>query len=122
MAKAKKYNHQYKLIWKLDRVPIGVTQDKIPPGYGGCDAVLFCSVMYPPDGSFSLYFIGVDGRKPKEMEGTLEDIEWFKVWALMAKRLANSKTLAEDRRKFAEDIWNLIREAVWGGPERERGW
>ena len=57
-----KYNHKYRLIYKLDKQPKGVTKEEVPEGFGACDAVLFCSMIYPPDGGFSVYFMGVDAQ------------------------------------------------------------
>jgi hypothetical protein len=111
----KKYNHKYKLIYALEKKPKGVTKNKVPDGYGACDAVLFCSMMYPPDGSFSVYFMGVDGRKEdKDKFENLEDIEWFKVWTLLASRLAQSKTLSADKKNFARETFESMRVKILG--------
>jgi hypothetical protein len=112
--KEKKYNHKYKLIYKLEKKPEGVTGEDIPMGFGGCDAVLFCSLIYPPDGSFSVYFIGVDGRKEGEIQENLDDIEWFKVWTLLASRLAASKTLSPDKKNFARETFESMRVKLLG--------
>ena len=92
-----------------------MTKDKIEEGFGGCDAVLFCSMMYPPDGSFSVYFMGVDGRKEnKDQFENLKDIEWFKVWCLLASRLAASTTLEDNRKEICRQTFERIRRAIWG--------
>jgi hypothetical protein len=104
----------YRLIYKLKKHPKGIAKEKIPAGFGACDAALFCSMLYPPDGSFSVYFIGVDGRKEgKEMEN-LEDIEWFKVWILLAGRLANSKTLPPDKKDLCRKTFESVRQKLLG--------
>lgn len=114
MAKPRKYNHKYKLIYKIDKRPRGVTKQKVPEGFGACDAVLFCSMIYPPDGSFSVYYMGIDGRSTKGGMENLEDIEWFKVWCLLASRLAASKTLEDNRREICKQTFEGIRRAIWG--------
>src|SRR6266498_1217518 len=107
-------NYNYKLTYKLKKHPKGITKEKIPAGFGGCDAVLFCSMLYPPDGSFSVYFIGVDGRKEGKIQENLEDIEWFKVWTLLASRLANSKTLSPDKKNFCQETFESMRVKILG--------
>ena len=72
-----KNNHKYKLIYKMVKKPNGMVKERVPNGWGGCDAVLFCSIIYPEDGSLSIYYMGVDGRKYGEIQENLEDIEWF---------------------------------------------
>jgi len=105
--------HKYRLIYKLEKKPDGVAKGDVPEGFGACDAVLFCSMIYPADGSFSVYFIGVDGRKEGEMEN-LEDIEWFKVWTLLASRLAASTTLSADKKNFARETFESMRVKLLG--------
>jgi hypothetical protein len=112
--KKKTYNHPYKLTYKLKRHPKGITKEKIPEGYGGCDAALFCSMIYPPDGGFSVYFIGVDGRKDGEIEENLADIEWFKVWTLLSSRLAASKSLPPDKKNFCRETFESMRVKLLG--------
>jgi hypothetical protein len=107
-------SYNYKLTYKLKKHPKGIAKEKIPPGFGGCDAVLFCSMLYPPDGSFSVYFLGMDGRKPGKEGEDLEDIEWFKVWTLLASRLANSKTLSVDKKNFCRETFESMRVKILG--------
>lgn len=109
-----KYNHPYKLIYQLEKKPEGIVEKDIPDGFGGCDAVLFCSMIYPPDGSFSVYFIGVDGRKEGEIKENLEDREWFKVWTMLASRLASSKTLSSDKKNFCREVFESMRVKLLG--------
>jgi hypothetical protein len=111
----RKYNHKYKLIYCMEKKPKGMTKEEIPEGWGGCDAVLFCSMIYPPDGSFSLYFMGIDGRNKGEIkEGSLQDIEWFKVWTLLASRLASSETLPPDKKNFCREVFESMRVKLLG--------
>lgn len=108
-------SYRYKLTYKLKKHPKGINKEDIPKGFGACDAVLFCSMLYPPDGSFSVYFIGVDGRKPKEGDiDPLEDVEWFKVWMLLANRLGLSKTLSPDKKNFCRETFESLRIRILG--------
>jgi hypothetical protein len=107
-------DHKYKLVWKLDRRPGGVKKEDVPEGFGACDAVLFCSIIYPADGGLSIYFIGVDGRKDGEIQENLEDREWFKVWTLLSSRLAESKTLSPDRKNICREAFETMRVKLLG--------
>ena len=101
-------NHKYKLRYKIERKPEGFTVDEAKAmskeGYGACDAVLLASIIFPEDGSYSLFFIGEDGRTDTE----LSDHEWFKVWSMLAKRLGQSKTLDPGRREFANATFHAF--------------
>jgi len=110
-------DHRYKLLYKLEEHPEGVSKADVPAGMGACDAVLFCSLIYPEDGSFSLYLIGKDGRRTDGED--LDDNEWFKVWSMMAKRLGESKTLSEGKKLFAAKTFEAFRAVLLA--ERGRG-
>jgi len=117
----KKYNHKYKLTWTMKKHPKGLSKNRLEDyrhpevPVGGCDAVLFCSMIYPEDGSFSVYFIGVDGRKNgKQMEDSLEDNEWFKVWSMLANRLAKSETLEPRKKALCDSAFEDIRFKIFG--------
>src|SRR4030066_210377 len=75
--------HLYRLIYSVKVQDPRLTKDEVPPGYGATDALLGVSVLYPEDGSLSVLFFSLDGRTG----GVLEDKEWFKIWALLTKRL-----------------------------------
>lgn len=107
--------HKYKLLYKLEKRPKGVTKAEVPEGFGACDAALFCSIIYPTDGGLSIYFMGVDGRHKGEGMETLEDIEWFKVWSLLAKRLADSKTLPPEKKDVCLSAFESVRIRILGG-------
>jgi hypothetical protein len=107
-------SYTYKLTYKLKKHPKGIAKENVPDGFGGCDAVLFCSILYPPDGSFSVYFMGIDGRKEGKDFENLEDIEWFKVWTLLAGRLGNSKTLEKNRKNFCRETFESMRAKILG--------
>lgn len=98
-------SHRYKLRYRMERKPEGISKEEATAaakdGWGACDAALICSIIFPEDGSYSLYFIGEDGRT----DTVLDDHEWFKVWTLLAKRLGESKTLPADRARFAADVF-----------------
>jgi len=107
--------HKYKLTYKMKKRPEGILEKDLDKsqGSGACDAVLFCSLVYPEDGSFSCYFLGIDGRKPKN-DDPLEDKEWFKVWTLLGSRLADSKTLPADKKALCRQVFEGVRAKVLG--------
>ncbi len=70
---------------------------------GAMHALFGASIVYA-DGSLSVLFFSRNGRKPDG--GELEDIEWFKVWTMLASRLGNSRTLDPARRDFARNAFD----------------
>jgi len=111
--------HRYKLLYRLEEHPEGVLKKDIPEGMSACDATLFCSLIYPEDGSFSLYLIGADGRRTDGED--LDDNEWFKVWTLLATRLSESRTLSESKKKLARELFHTFREEFLRSRETPRG-
>lgn len=103
------YRHKYRMLWKTKSIPEGILRDDVPEEFEGTsDAVLIASLIYPPDGSLSMQFVGIDGRA----EGVLDDKEWFKVWVFLAKRLSESETLNAGHRALAEVLFNTYVEGL----------
>jgi hypothetical protein len=73
-----------------------------------CDAIVLLSMIYPPDGSFSLLVESLDGRTGEEVS----DNELWKVWTMLATRLAKSKTLSTNKREVAQLLWETVCSAV----------
>lgn len=104
--------HKYKLAYQVERRPEGMSKEQLetfegrwdPKKTGACDAMLIASVLYPEDGSLSVLFIGHDGRTDTE----LADIEWWKVWTMLTRRLANSETLDPSRKEFCAEVFEFI--------------
>src|SRR3989304_2170413 len=88
--------HLYRLIYSVKVQDPRLTKDEVPPGYGATDALLGVSVLYPEDGSLSVLFFSLDGRTG----GGLEDKEWFKIWALLTKRLPRASPPGEEDRRM----------------------
>lgn len=97
--------HKYKVLYSMEAKPEGFTADEVPVGKSATDALFLTSIIYPEDGSLSMLFLSLDGRNDE----VLPDSEWFKVWMFLTKRLGESKTLAENRREFCREMFNLIR-------------
>lgn len=102
--------HNYKLLYKIEKPEGGVSKADVPAGYGATDALLLTSILYPEDGSLSTFFIGIDGRKPTDLkEAELDDNEWFKIWSMLTKRLADSETLPEGKKAFCGQVFEAFR-------------
>lgn len=84
------------------------TKENAGESNGMCDAIIVTSIIHPADGSLSMKIYGIDGRT-KEM---LADDEFFKYWALLAKNLAESKTLGPNKRALAEGVHEAVKTAV----------
>lgn len=102
---------RYPLSYALEvEDPPLTAEELLATDRGGCDAVLLASIVYPPDGSLSILIHALDGRTKVSMT----DKEIFKCWALMAKRLAASKTLDDGRREFAALTWEAFIKGLAG--------
>jgi len=100
--------YQYHLLYRIDPMQEGVLRAAVPDGSGATDALIMLSCLYPPDGSFSLQILSLDGRTA----APVDDKELFKVWALMAKHLADSDTLGASRKDFAAMVFDQIKQAI----------
>lgn len=73
---------------------------------GGCDALLFFSILRPEDGSFSIYHNSYDGFNELK---PITSIELFKVWAMLASKLKDDPEIHQWHRDVAE----IAHEQVW---------
>ena len=108
----KKEPHRYKLLYKVEKPAGGVTPADVPEGHGATDALLMASILYPKDGSLSVLFIGIDGRPDGDLDNpnsNLDDNEWFKVWTMLTKRLADSPTLPPGKKEFCRLTFEQFR-------------
>jgi hypothetical protein len=101
--------HRYPLSYTLKREDPPLTKDQIDTNeIGASDAVVILSMIYPEDGSFSLAIDSLDGRTGDEVT----DNELWKVWTMMASRLAESKTLSESKRSLAQELFACVATAI----------
>jgi hypothetical protein len=76
---------------------------------GLTDALVVVSCLFPPDGSFSQLFHGMDGRTGKIT--VLDDETMFKVWVLMGKTLStrgSNSPLSENDKKLLAFPYKLV--------------
>jgi hypothetical protein len=102
----------YPLTYDLKRedppLPAGIVKAR---GRSACDAIVFLSMIYPEDGSFSLLVESLDGRKPGHERVSEQDL--FKCWFMVGIRL--SKSLPQGwRRDLCEKVAQRVREHVMG--------
>jgi hypothetical protein len=110
------YNYALKYKLKMDAGTFSREDIQKDPDDGGCDAIFGASLLYPPDGTFSVLFFSKDGRTNSD----LADEEWFKVWSMLTQRLATSKTLSEQKKSFCASVFDVIRNAVAGPAKDEK--
>ncbi len=82
--------------------------------YGGTDALILHSIIYPEDGSRSEVIASKDGRTGED----LDDSEVFKSWVGMAKGLSESNTLGDGRRLFCKFVFETVRSAILDASEQ----
>lgn len=99
----------FHLTFTAEVHPEGLAREQIPDDRGGCDAMLFASILYPEDGSLSIQFLGVDGRRS---DRELQDREWFKVFAHLAKVLSESKELPLGQHELCVRVHDAVHDAI----------
>lgn len=99
---------RYPLTYELRSEDPPLTRAEIEPERGACDAAILLSLIYPEDGSFSMALVSMDGRTGDE----LPDAELFKCWSMLAKHLAESRTLSHEKRELARALWEVVARAV----------
>jgi hypothetical protein len=109
-----KPEHLYKVSYKIETNDPPITADqareRAEQGWGACDAVLMASILFPEDGSYSVLFASRDGRTDEE----LSENEMFKVWMMLANRLAQSDDLDSVKRAIAQTTWEIIVQSIFG--------
>ena len=104
---------KYHLTYDFEAHPEGLSKDEVEAmGKSACSAFFAASILYPPDGSYSVLFMSKDGRTNEE----LPDGEWFKLFLMLSKRLSQSKTLDEGRRMLAGMPFEAWVKFFSGGP------
>lgn len=107
------YEHKYKQMWDVTTGQF--TKEQIKEAKkGGCDELGIISVINPPDGSLSVKFIGVD-ENGKDWDHN----KWFKMWALCAAMLKDSKELDQFRRELALMAHEGVRQVIMKLPPSE---
>jgi hypothetical protein len=100
---------KYPLTYDVRQEEPPLTPDEVQHlSRGAADAVVILSMIYPPDGSFSLSVVSLDGRTGEEVT----DNELWKVWTMLSYQLARSKTLAEPKRELAETLHECVATAL----------
>lgn len=97
-------SYRYHLLWQCEARPDGVEADDIPSGYGGCDAMIFLSLLFPPDGTYSMKAITRDGRTGDALEAG----ELWKAWFMLSKVLADRADLDPGRRELCQHVFDTI--------------
>lgn len=98
-------DHKYKVRYDIEMKVGEFTKDELmAENKSGTDALLYFSLLYPEDGSFSLLFNSIDGRTGKELDSN----ELFKVWSMLGHSLSNSKTLSEGKRELCKSVHEII--------------
>lgn len=105
---------RYKIAYRLEYNLDGMTKEELlEKNLGGCDAIVVISVVRPSDGSLSTVIASLDGNTSEEMPGD----ELFKAWIMMAKKLSESKTLGPNKKLFATQTFETIREIIMSKKE-----
>lgn len=104
---------KYHLLWDAEPAPEGVKKEDIPEGRGACDAMVFVSLLYPPDGSLSVAVKSLDGRV--EGHTSMSSPELFKAWVMFGAALSRMPGLNQREQQLAMEVTQI----VLGGAARE---
>lgn len=100
--KNKKYNLTYNVK------PEKITRKKVAKSScGSCDAIIMAPIQLPDDGSISVSFLSSDAEG-----NSLPITDWFKVWALLTRKLSESNDLSKDKRLFCKSVFDIINAAM----------
>lgn len=77
----------------------------ISSGWGGCDKILFVSVIMEPDGETSYLLAG------KSIDKNMSADEMFQCWLFLANKLSKS-LLAEARREICTEAFEAMRTII----------
>lgn len=77
----------YKISYEFDpKLGDFTASELMKAGRGGCDALVFFSILYPEDGSYSQKLVSIDGRTGD----SLSTADIWKLWAVLGGGLAAS--------------------------------
>jgi hypothetical protein len=113
MADEQKPPHRYRITYKFQHHPDGVTEEAIAEGWGGTDSLFAVSIMGRPGKPepLSLAFLSRDGFTGQPL--TPSDV--FQIWAMLASVLAESPELPPGKRTMCSYVDAAIREIMRGG-------
>jgi hypothetical protein len=103
---------KFHLIYQITPQQEGLLAEEVPDDHGACDACVFMSGVYPPDGSLSVHTFSIDGRAPGRT--AMSSAEMWKYWWLLAGMLSKDKTLAPHKRELSGMVVEVIRSALLG--------
>jgi hypothetical protein len=109
--------HKYRLVYTVEAKPDGFAKCDVPPGFGACDALILCSLIYPEDGSLSAAFVSTDGRTNKDLDVN----EIFKAWSLLATELMDREDLQPGKRNLCMLVHETIKRAILNAKEKADG-
>lgn len=103
---------RYPITYDIRQEDPPLTADEVrAQGRSATQAIVFVSLLYQPDGSFSMLVESRDGRTKDRVSAN----ELFKVWLLLATRLKNAPDLSVGKRQLADLceglVWDALKQA-----------
>lgn len=106
-------DRKYKIVYKIDIKPEGVTKEDVPDGDGATDAIAIFSILRGADGGVSYAFATCDGDTGKELSSPDE----FKLWTIFASMLSEREDLGPGRREVCRKVVETVKLA-WAMSEK----
>lgn len=97
---------EYKIKFDISTEVGSFSKDEIKASKsGGTDALIVFSLLYPEDGSFSMFHFSFDGRNKGE---EVSHKELFKIWAMLTSQLSKSESLSKEKKEFCKVVFDTI--------------
>lgn len=111
-------SYDYRLAYRLDPFPGHWRREDLErEGLAGADAMVLISILYPPEGSYSLLPLSVDGRTGEREP--LSPGEMFKAWSVWGAGLADNEDLEDWQREAAKAATDIVRSVICAVPQEE---
>ena len=101
-------SHKYSIKYKIEE-GLFRKDDINSSEFGGCDAMIIHSLMFPEDGSRGEIIFGI-GQYGKD----LENIEFFKSWSGMAKNISEMTDIPMWQRMMATRVFQDVKHIIAG--------
>jgi hypothetical protein len=112
-----RYRLSYTIDWKAepgeDPQQPGITKEALAAAErGGADALVWVSILYPPDGSYSVAYHSLDGATNDELSAA----EMFKMATTLLVGLGQRNDATPELRDLCEGVRRMITTLMKGPP------
>lgn len=99
------YKYKIRYNFGIEYKEEGFTKDDAGDN-GLADAIIYCSILTPPDGSLSHHWGSSDGK------GNLPSSDIFKAFSTLAYKLSTDENLHEWQRYICKEAFDKVRQVI----------